>query len=180
MKLFLPSKNSSLNWEETCLRAQSDKTASAPCSSAWLLSPVITQIALSPEATERPPNEPILSYFSKSINWLRQNSASLEEGVAGKVIKVKAYTSQRSRGRSLSWLPPAVCRGTHSYTWVKRDNVELSSLFKNKRDGRGLNRRPPDRKFEVLTARPHTPPQVVGSSDSSLSNDLGKAVNCTT
>ena len=187
MKLFLPSKNSSLNLEETCLRAQCDKTASPPCSSAWFLSPVITQIALLPGATERTPNESILRYFSTSINWLSWKAFSLEK--AGKVIKVKAYTSQRPRGRSLSWfpgillLPPGrdaspshgypqqYVAGTHSYTWVKRDNVELSSLFKNKRDMRGLKPRPPDRKFEVLTARPHTPPQVVGSSDTSLSTE---------
>jgi len=89
MKLFLPSKKSSLNWEETCLRAHCDKTASAPCSSAWFLSPVITQIALLPGATERTPNEPILRYFSTSINWLRWKSFSLEEAGSRKGNKGK-------------------------------------------------------------------------------------------
>ena len=33
------------------------------------------------------------------------------------------------------------------------------SCLRNQRDGRGLNPGPPDPEFEVLTTRPHTPPQ---------------------
>ena len=54
--------------------------------------------------------------------------------------------------------PQQYVAGTHLYTWVKRDKVELSSCLRKKRDGRGLNPGPPDPEFEVLTARPHTPP----------------------
>ena len=45
--------------------------------------------------------------------------------------------------------------GTHLYTWVKRDKVPC---LRKQRDGRGLNPRPPDPEFEVLTAWSHTCP----------------------
>ena len=55
--------------------------------------------------------------------------------------------------------PKQYVTGTHLYTWMKRDKVSKVPCLRKQRDGRGLNPGPPDRGFEVLTTRPHTPPK---------------------
>ena len=55
--------------------------------------------------------------------------------------------------------PKQYVTGTHLYTWMKRDKVSKVPCLRKQRDGRGLNPGPPDREFEVLTTRPHTPPK---------------------
>ena len=57
--------------------------------------------------------------------------------------------------------PPAVC---HRYPFIhlgdkRQSGVKLTCLRKQ-RDRRGLNPRPLDSEFEVLTAWPHTPPLI--------------------
>ena len=49
---------------------------------------------------------------------------------------------------------------------MKRDKVSKVPCLRKQRDGRGLNPGPPDREFEVLTTRPHTPPAVARESKS--------------
>ena len=55
--------------------------------------------------------------------------------------------------------PQQYVTSTQLYTWMKRDKVSKVPCLRKQRDGRGLNPGPPDREFEVLTTRPHTPPK---------------------
>ena len=55
--------------------------------------------------------------------------------------------------------PQQYVAGTH-YTSGRRETKWSKIPCRRKqRDGRGLNPEPPDPEFEVLTARPHTPPR---------------------
>ena len=57
--------------------------------------------------------------------------------------------------------PRQYVAGTHLSTWVKRDKWSKLPCLRKQRDRRGLNPGPPDPEFEVLTTRPHTPPQKI-------------------
>ena len=54
--------------------------------------------------------------------------------------------------------PQQYVAGTQLYTLMKRDKVEKVPCLREHSDGRGLHPGPPNLEFEVLTARPHTPP----------------------
>ena len=83
-----------------------------------------------------------------------------------KIKRTKAHTTfQRPKRPDLSrfpqhggvlLLPPGWDSSpshTHLNNWVKRGKVEWYLCLRKQRDGRGLNPRPPDPEFEVLTAR---------------------------
>ena len=111
-------------------------------------------------------------------NWTEGNFwGSIFLSFLVKEVKVKAHTSQRPNRLSLyrfpqntaclevyllppgcdvslsQGYPPAVCRW---YPFIHLGEGRQSGVkFLVCHDGRGLNPRPPDLKFEVLTARSH-------------------------
>ena len=58
--------------------------------------------------------------------------------------------------------PSAVCR-RYPFIQLGEERVEWRKVpcLRKQRDRRGLNPEPPDSGFEVLTTRPHTPPNKI-------------------
>ena len=55
--------------------------------------------------------------------------------------------------------PQQYVAGTHYTSGRRETKWNKIPCRRKQRDGRGVNREPPDPEFEVLTAQPHTPPR---------------------
>ena len=86
---------------------------------------------------------PSVSALNSGFFSMKQLGISLHPSLDGMLVHHKVT-------------PSIMISGTHSYTWVKRDNVEYSFSSKEttQRQRPGSNHRPPDRKSSVLTTRP--------------------------
>ena len=85
------------------------------------------------------------------------------------VLTTRPHTPPQAAKRSL-WLSIHNCwyreKVYENYGWSCQiwSNINITVPCLRKRDGRGLNLGPSDLEFEVLTTRPHTPPQAAKRS----------------